>query len=385
MKKSNLFRASAALVALSFVGVACGSDDDGATDTTAPAAAEATCDSPVAAIGWQGAETGDAGALGVPMIKGAELAISEYNAENPEACVVLKKFDTQGDPAKAPAQAQAAIADETILGIIGPGFSGESNAANPLYDEAGLATVTGSATNAELQTKGWKVFHRILANDAKQGPAIGNFLKNTAKAKKVGVIDDASDYGKGLADSVKETLGSLVAVSDTIDPKAADFSAAVTKMKDAAPDFIFFGGYYGEAAKLAKQLKDAGVTATFVGGDGVKDQAGFADAAGPAAEGAHIACPCKDGSADFIAAWEAKYNEVPGTYGAEYYDATKIFLDAFAAGKTTRADVLAFVKAYDAPGITKNIKFGANGDATEGDIYMYKVTDGKITFLSAIK
>ncbi len=315
MKKSNLFRASAALVALSFVGVACGSDDEGSSDTTAPAA-EATCDNPVAAIGWQGAETGDAGALGVPMIKGAELAISEYNAENPDACVVLKKFDTQGDPAKAPAQAQAAIADATVLGIIGPGFSGESNAANPLYDEAGLATVTGSATNAELQTKGWKVFHRLLANDAKQGPAIGNFLKNTAKAKKVGVIDDASDYGKGLADSVRDTLGSLVAVSDSIDPKAADFSAAVTKMKSASPDFIFFGGYYAEAAKLAKQLKDAGVTATFVGGDGVKDQAGFVDAAGPAAEGAHIACPCKDGSADFIAAWEARRTACPPSRSA---------------------------------------------------------------------
>ncbi|MEI8286711.1 MAG: branched-chain amino acid ABC transporter substrate-binding protein [Actinomycetes bacterium] len=383
MKKSNLLRAGAVLAALSFVGAACGSSSDSASDTTAPASAAATCDSPVAAIGWQGAETGDAGALGVPMIKGANLAIDEYNAANPDACVVLKKFDTQGDPAKAPAAAQAAIKDATILGIIGPGFSGESNAADPLYEEAGLATVTGSATNAELQNNGWKVFHRLLANDAKQGPAIANYLKTVAK--KAGVIDDASDYGKGLADAVKTTLGKAVVATDTIDPKAADFSAAVTKMKSAGVDYIFYGGYYAEAAKLATQLKDAGVTAVLVGGDGVKDQAGFAEAAGPAAEGALISCPCQDGSADFIAKWQAKYNEFPGTYGAEYYDAANVILAAIKGGAKDRAAVLAAVKAYDADGASKHIKFGANGDVTEGGIYLYQVKSGKITFVQEIK
>ena len=383
MKKSNLLRAGAVLVGLSLVGVACGSDSESA-DTTAPASSEApTCDNPVAAIGWQGAETGEAGNLGIPMIKGANLAIDEYNAENPDACVVLKKFDTQGDPAKAPAAAQAAIADASVLGIIGPGFSGESNAANPLYEEAGLVTVTGSATNAELQNNGWKVFHRLLANDAKQGPAIANYLKTVAK--KAGVIDDASDYGKGLADGVKSTLGSAVVATDTIDPKAADFSAAVTKMKSAGVDYIFYGGYYGEAAKLAQQLKDGGVTAILVGGDGVKDQAGFADAAGPAAEGALISCPCQDGSADFIAKWQAKYNEFPGTYGAEYYDAANVILAAIKGGAKDRAAVLAAVKATDMEGASKHIKFGENGDVTEGGIYLYQVKSGKITFLQEIK
>ena len=115
MKKSRVFRASALVVGLSFVGVACGGSDS-SSDTTAASSSSAAyvspaCDAPVASIGWQGVETGDYANLGAPMIKGAQLAIDEYNTANPDACVTLKKFDTQGDPAKAPAAAQAAIDD----------------------------------------------------------------------------------------------------------------------------------------------------------------------------------------------------------------------------------------------------------------------------------
>ena len=384
MKKSNLLRAGAILVGLSLVGVACGSDS-GSTDTTAPAEAK-ECTSPVATLGLQFPETGDAANLGAPMLKGAQLAIDEYNAANPDACVALKKFDTQGDPSKAPAVAQAAIDDASVLGIMGPGFSGESKAALPLYDAAGLAAVTGSATNATLQDNGWKVWFRILANDAVQGPGIAKYIAETLKPASIGIIDDASEYGKGLADNVKAAVSSATVTTETIDPKAADFSAAVSKMKDANPEVIFFGGYYAEAAKLSTQLRDGGVTATLVFGDGVKDQAGYADAAGPAAEGAIIGCPCKDGGEEFSAAWNTKYNEAPGTYGAEYYDIAKLYLSIISGGAKDRAAVLAAVKAADYAGVTKQIKFQENGEATEaGAIYLYKVVDGKITFETEVK
>ena len=121
MKKSNLLRAGAVLVSLSFVVTACGGSDDEASDTTAPV----KCDSPVASIALQFPETGDAANLGAPMLKGATLAINEFNAANQDDCVTIKTFDTQGDPAKAPAVAQSVIDDATILGLIGPGFSGE--------------------------------------------------------------------------------------------------------------------------------------------------------------------------------------------------------------------------------------------------------------------
>jgi branched-chain amino acid transport system substrate-binding protein len=210
-------------------------------------------------------------------------------------------------------------------------------------------------------------------------------MQGALKPTSVGVIDDASDYGKGLADEVKKILGETVKATDSIDPKAADFSAVVSKMKDANPDAIFFGGYYAEAVKLSKQLRDAGVKAKLVFGDGVKDQAGYADAAGPAAEGALIACPCKDGTKDFLTSWKKKYDEVPGTYGAEYYDAANVFLNVIKGGAKDRAAVLAGVKAYDNLGITKEIKFTKNGEATEAaTIYMYEVKSGKITYVADV-
>ena len=116
------------------------------------------------------------------------------------------------------------------------------------------------------------------------------------------------------------------------------------------------------------------------------DQAGYADAAGPAAEGAIIGCPCKSGDKAFVDAWKAKYNEDPGTYGAEYYDIANLYLSIIKGGAADRAAVLAGVKGAEYKGVTKTIKFQDNGEATEsGAIYLYKVVDGKITFETEVK
>jgi branched-chain amino acid transport system substrate-binding protein len=203
-----------------------------------------------------------------------------------------------------------------------------------------------------------------------------------AQADRVG---DVVEIARGLAAEVATAAGAAVIGTDTIDPEGTDYSAAVTAVSDSGADTVFFGGYYADAVKLSQQLRDAGVEATLVFGDGVKDQAGYADAAGPAGEGAVIACPCKDGEGAFLEAWQAKYHEVPGTYGAEYYDVANVFLSIIKDGATTREAVLAGVEAYDAPGITKNIKFLETGEATEaGTIFFYEVKEGKITYLTSL-
>src|SRR5262249_14776645 len=154
--------------------------------------------------------------LGINIKHGVELAVEQWNKDNPDCKVTLKDYDSQGDPQKAPALADQAIADKTVLGIVGPAFSGESKAVDPKFDQAVLPIITPSATNPDLSKNGWKIFHRMLATDAKQGPDVANFIKDTLKAKTVFVIDDQSEYGKGIADQVRKTLGALATGSDSI-------------------------------------------------------------------------------------------------------------------------------------------------------------------------
>ncbi|OLP71935.1 hypothetical protein BJM39_31505, partial [Salmonella enterica subsp. enterica serovar Javiana] len=240
----------------------------------------------------------------------------------------LTSFDSQGDPAIAPGLAQKAVTDKKLVGIVGPAFSGESKAADPIFDKAGLNIITASATNPALSENGWKTFHRILGNDATQGPAAAKYIKDVLKAQKVFVSDDTSEYGKGLADIVKNDLGSAVAGSDetAADGKQDDFSPTVTKAKASGATVFFYGGYYSNASKLVKQLKSGGFTGTFVAADGVKDD-GFIKGAGAAAEGAILTCPClpPDKAADFAAAYKKAYNSDPATYSAEAYDAANVF------------------------------------------------------------
>jgi len=146
---------------------------------------------------------------------------------------------------------------------------------------------------------------------------------------------------------------------------------------------VFYGGYTNEASPFLKQLRQAGITAKFIGGDGIND-ANFPPGAGAAAaEGAIITCPClpaDKSTGTFQADWKAEYKSDPGTYAAEGYDSANIFLDAFKAGKTTRKDILDFVSSYDKDGVTKHIKFDSHGDVDQSVtvIWAYKVTGGKI-------
>ncbi len=232
-------------------------------------------------LAFLGALSGDNGALGQNMVDGAQIALDEWNKTNKSCQIKMDKYDSQGDPAQASPLASKIVLDKKVIGLIGPGFSGETKATMPTFEEGGLTMITPGATNAKLSENGWKTFHRILANDDKQGPGIVALIKKTGK--KVGVIDDASEYGKGLADNVRTGLGALK-VADDVVAQGTDPSTAVNKMKAAGVDTVFYGGYYADAAKLVKAMRDAGVTAQFVGGDGVLDQK-FIDNAGASAEG----------------------------------------------------------------------------------------------------
>lgn len=332
----------------------------------------ATCD-PVT-LAMAGALTGPNAALGINIENGIKLAIEQHNAANADCQVAYKGFDTEGSPDKAPAVATQIINDTSVIGLIGPAFSGETKATGQAFSDAGLLSLTPSATNPDLTSNGWSNFFRGLANDAVQGPSVGAYLAGTAGFGKVCVVEDDSDYGVGLAEQVTVGLG------DAADPDCAakvktgdkDFSATVQIIADAAPDAVFYAGYYAEAAPFVAQLRDGGVDAVFVSADGTNDPQ-FVDQAGSAAKGALLSCPCGPAPDEFATAYEASAGQAPGTYSVEGYDLATILLLGIDSGITDRAGLVDWVRNYDGTGLARDYMWDDKGELASALIWIYEV------------
>ncbi|MGC4749333.1 branched-chain amino acid ABC transporter substrate-binding protein [Micromonospora sp. DT201] len=362
--------------------VAAGCQDSGGGDSNT---ASGDCGGKIAIFG---AFTGDNAGLVIPSLNGAKLAVKQFNAANPNCKVTMQEFDTQGDAAVATPFANQIAGDNSFLGVIGGHFSAESDATMPIYQAAGLAMVSPSATRTDLTQKGNTSFFRVVGNDGTQAGAVASYLK-TQNAAKVFLVDDASAYGAGITEELGKQLGPLVVNKDKIQERQAQFDATISKIKAAQADFVFYGGYTREAAPLVKQMRAAGVQAKFVGPDGLYDPAFPAGASG-GAEGAIITCPClpaDKAGGTFSADYQKEYGIAPGSYGAEGFDGATVYLDAFKAGKKTRADILSYVKSYDKQGVSKYIKFDAKGDVdpTKVVIWAYQIKGTAIEALQELK
>jgi branched-chain amino acid transport system substrate-binding protein len=341
-------------------------------------------------IAFVGAQTGDNAQLGINISNGAKLAVDQYNATNPKTRVTLKLYDTKGDPAVAPGQAQKAIQDK-VNAIIGPPFSGESKAVDGNFEEAQIPNISPSATAAALNKNGWKYWHRVISNDDVQGQVDGDFLAKTLAAKNVFVVDDNQEYSVGLADKVDSSLkaAGVKTARDKIDPKATDYSSTVNKVKSSGATALFYGGYYAEGGKFLKQLRDSGFTGKFMSDDGALD-AGLIKAAGAKqAEGALLSCACQSinptaanpAVKKFIDDYKAKFGQDQGTYSAEGFDVANIYLDAVKAGKTSSMDINDYLKTVNYQGVSKPIQFQANGEITAKQIFVFTVKGGALNFL----
>ena len=333
---------------------------------------KATCSN--VSIAMAGALTGPNAALGTNILNGLKLAVDQHNKANSGCQVTVKQFDTEGDPQKATQVAPQIVSDTSVIGLLGPAFSGETKATGPVFNQAGLLSLTASATNPALTTNGWNNFFRGLGNDNSQGGAIANYMKGTLGYKKVCVVEDDSDYGIGLADVVSKTLGSVADSSCAAKVKTGDkdFSAAVQLIKDASPDAVYYGGYYAEAAPLLSQLRQGGVKAAFASGDGVNDPE-FVKQAGDASKGAYLTCPCGPAPDKFATDYKAMFNVAPGVYSVEAYDLGTIMLEGIDKGITTRADMVKFVASYDGAGLAKNYKWDSTGELASASTWVYQV------------
>ena len=355
-------------------------DPNGVNIPTPPGAApanpagngNATC-RPVS-LAFAGALTGPNSALGINIRNGAQLAIDQHNAATPGCQVQLKPFDTGGEPQTATSVAPQIVDDQFTIGLIGMVFSGETKATGAVFNQAGMAEVSPSATSASLSDNGWKTFFRGVANDSMQAQSVGNYFKNTLKAQKVCVVDDSTDYGLPLATSIRQALGPIANADCAISVKQGDkeFSAAVNQIKGAKPDAIYYAGYYAGAAPFVQQLRDGGVTATFVGSDGVKDPE-FIKQAGQASKDAILTCPCGPNAGTFADEYTKKYGKAPGTYSAEGYDIATLLLKGIDSGANTRPALLAFVRNYNGDGVARHYQWTPKGELTSSLIWTYKV------------
>src|SRR3954447_22646307 len=369
--KHNL-RILGAVAAAGLALSACGS-----TTSSSSAGAASDCKSGQN-LAFLGATTGDYGALGQNMVGGIKLALDDYNKKNPDCKVEVEVFDSQGDPDKATPLATQIVGDDSIVALVGPGFSGESLATGKTFNAAGLPSISPSATNVTITQQGWTTWHRVIGNDSAQGAAVAQYLKDTANAKKVFVVADDSDYGKGLASYVKDGLGSLVTGTDNVATGQTDFSATVTAVKASGADAMFYGGYYPEAGLLAKQLRQGGYTGLFMSGDGSEDPAFVAAAGAQAANGAILTAPAGPAPADFNAKYKALIGSPAGLYSTQSFDATNIILAGLDAGNTSHADLNTFIGGYTGDGVSGPIAFDSKGDIKQSTIFAYKVAGGKL-------
>ena len=339
-------------------------------------------------IAYQGPLTGPEAALGINELNGVKFALKKFLAANKSANVdpVVYEVDDQGDPAVAAPIAPKVAAEECVVALVGPAYSGASKVSLPVYLSAGLPIITPSATNPTLPSFGKSIFHRAVLTDDYQGPAAARLITSKVKNAKVFLVNDASDYAVGLQKTVDITLAGRVVGKDVTPTGTTDFSATIAKIKKSKANAVFYSGYFSQAAVFVKQLRDSGSKIVFASGDGTLDNQ-FIKLARKAAEGALLTAPAIpfETASPKLAAEMVKAGWTPGVYTTESYDAANFFLEAIKAGNSDRASINKYVSTKSSKGLSKTLKFDAQGEVSGADVNGFIVKNGKLVLLGAIK
>lgn len=361
-------------------------------------------------IGYEGPLSGGNSALGLLQNNAVKVAIAFANQGKTfgKLPFTLKftQADDQGSGTNSPAAAQLLITNSSVVAVVGPAFSGATKAAEPFFSGAHMATVSPSATNPALAQQGWRNFFRVVADDNVQGPSDADYIAKGLKAKSVYVVNDATAYGSGVAGAVagRLTHDGVKVTSDTVDgtTQCSDGTGDVTeyppeaaKITSANPSVVFYGGYYCDFALLAKALRAGGYNGQLYSDDGSEDPHYIADAGTSVANGTLISSP---GAVlgkttldkEFATAFKAQAGFKAGEFSPESFDATNAIIDAMkilaASGKPiTRANIATELHKISYQGITKLVRFKANGNIYGGTIYVYKVVKGALTLLGTTK
>ncbi|ANY80307.1 branched chain amino acid ABC transporter substrate-binding protein [Microvirga ossetica] len=342
-------------------------------------------------IGVAGPITGPNAAFGAQLKNGVEQAVEDINAAggiNGQKLQIVVGDDVS-DPKQGVSVANK-FAAEGVKFVVGHFNSGVSIPASQVYEEAGIVQVTPASTNPQFTERGmWNTF-RTCGRDDQQGLVAGSYLADKFKGKKVAVVHDKTPYGKGLADETQKAMnakGLKEVVYEGVNPGEKDYSALVSKLKQAGVDVVYFGGLHTEAGLIIRQMRDQGLQAPMMSGDGIVS-AEFTSIAGPGAEGTLMTFspdPRKNPNAkDVVAKFKAK-NFEPEAYTLYSYAAAQILAEAAKqAGGTDGkkvSDAMKSGKPFKT--VIGDISFDKKGDITRPDYIMYvwkKGADGKIDY-----
>lgn len=362
----------------------------------------AHADDLIVKIGHAGPLTGANARWGKDTEQGATMAIEELNAKGiriggKKARFELLAEDDGGDPKQATSVAQKLV-DAKVNGVIGHMNSGTTIPASAVYNAAGIPEISPSATNPKYTHQGFNTAFRVVANDGQLGGALGRYAVQVGKAKNIAVIDDRTAYGQGVADefvkgSTGKTEGATIVSRQYTTDKATDFNVILTIIKAKNPDLVFFGGMDAVGGPMLRQMKQLGMDAKFMGGDGLCS-ADLAQLAGTALGEGKVVCAeaggVEEGQKAELDKFKAAFNKKFGhevVLNAPYsYDSVMTMVDAMQkAGSAEPAVYLPVLAGIRHKGITGLIAFDKNGDIADGTLSLYTYRNGKRELIAVTK
>ena len=340
----------------------------------------------VVKIGSVSPLTGPQAHLGKDQENGVRLALDEANAQGltiggKKVRFELMSEDDAADPKTATIVAQK-LADEQVKGVIGHLNSGTTIPASKIYHDAGIVQISPSATAIAYTAQGYNNAFRVMTNDKQQGRVLGEYAAKVAK--KVAIIDDRTAYGQGLADEFEKAAkagGATIVAREFTTDKSTDFMAILTAIKGKAPELVFFGGMDGQAAPMARQMKNLGLVTPLLGGDGMQS-AEFIKLAAEAAEGVVASSPGMPlekmaNGKTFNDKFSAKYGQIQ-LYAPYAYDAASVIVAAMRKADSTQPAVyLPVLAKIEHMGVTGKVAFDEKGDIRDGVVTLYQVKGGR--------
>jgi branched-chain amino acid transport system substrate-binding protein len=371
--KGSVIIAATALGALAVAG--CGSSGG----SSASGGSSSSTKSCVASIGLEAPLTGPVAVLGQEQLHFAELALGMDNKAN-KTKISLVQGDTQLNPAQATTVTQQFTSNSKIVAVVGPAGSQEVEAIGPLMARAGLAFMSGSATNTTLTSGKYPTFFRVVSDDAVQGPQDAHYIISNLHPKALMIVDDQEAYSTGLVSTMIPifTAAGIKVDHESVSQKLTDFSSLVAKVTPATTVVVLPWQVASNAEQFGRNLAQQHKKAVIFGTDGLFSPGTF-EITGSYVSSFGPDITAMPADAAIAAAAKAKYGSF-GTFGPPVFAATHVMDEAIAsvckAGQTpSRSNVLAAIKKTNEPTsiLGHPISFGPHGDLVVGKFFLFKI------------